>query len=207
MLWILRGQISLRKNNKKIFLFLLINSFSVVQAASSISHDTNVDDLFQNLKKRKASTLLTAVQSLDQQFFRKENHILIFDSMSPQGSSNKSPRIVLFGKNKELRIGFSPHHQSGQNFDIIQWRDVTKTWEFREISFSKHGPHLSEANPSICMQCHRDHKPKITDSYLDDLYKRLKPQIDTAHFFKLKAKDPIYKNLIDQLEYKNDSQK
>ena len=176
-------------------LLLVISTFNFAAATTDLSYNTNVDDLFNELKKLNAQTLLDAVNVLDKQFFKRENYVLIFDSMSPQGSRAEAPRVVLFGKDKKLRIGFSPHNQDGKNFEIIQWRKITKTWEFREISFSKNGPKMSPADPSVCLQCHRDHKPKIVDSYLNELTSSLKGKVDTTKFVKIKAQDPIYKKL------------
>jgi hypothetical protein len=175
--------------------FFLTSSFSVCIATQSISHDSTVDDLFKQLKKIKTQTLLDAVNVLDKQFFKKENYVLIFDSMSPQGSRAEAPRVVLLGKDKKLRIGFSPHNQNGKNFEIIQWREVTKTWEFREITFSQQGPQMSGADPIICLQCHRDHKPKIINSVANEILDGFKPSINKEKFLKLKEKGPIYKKL------------
>lgn len=180
--------------SRKILIVLLLMHGKTC-FAQTIAFDSSVEQVFNNLKKTRTTNIVDAVLLLNKQFFKRENYVLIFDSQSPQTSSPEAPRVLLFGKDKQLRIGFNHNRKDGQDLEIIQWRDLTRTWEFREIKFTPQGPILSKADPIMCLQCHRDHKPKIVAQEFMVLLSDLKPKINKEKFLRKVQSDPIYKKL------------
>ena len=161
----------------------------------SVGFEFNVDQLFQAIQLAGSKSVLEAVSLFDDRYFDKGQYALVFDSRSPQTSSPEAPRVLLFGKNKHLRVGFNHHGKHGQDLEMIQWRELTRTWEFREIKFTKKGPVLSRANPRSCLHCHRDHKPKFDGFLMQSLRHSTKKLLDISSFAKKIETDPIYRRL------------
>jgi len=180
-------------NFKICLIIALLPSFLYSAPSQEIPHGIKVEKLFSILKENQVHSVKEAIQLFSEDFFEKENYALVFNSLSPQTSSADAPRILLFGKDRKIRMGFNHHKKTGQDLEVIQWRDSTQTWEFREIKFSKNGPTISSPNPNLCMQCHDNYKPKFEDHFLQSMRKSAKARTNTDAFYKKVAKDPIYR--------------
>lgn len=163
-----------------------------------VPFESTIDQLFTVLKKNNTENIETAIVTLNNNFFKIDNYSLIFNSTSPQASSPQSPRILLFGKDKKLRLGFNHRLGNDRNLEAIQWREDKQEWELREITFTKSGPQISKANPSLCLTCHLDTKihPNFNNAVnsLDPTQKN--PSKNYTEFFKkIDPKDKVFKRL------------
>lgn len=175
------------------FKLVIYFCFSQTVFAEKIKTNDDLEAVYKKLIANQVRDVKEAASLFDDSFFEKEQYALIFDSLSPQTSSPDAPRVLLFGRNKKLRVGFNHHKKDGQDLEVIQWRDVTQTWEFREIKFTKLGPLLSKANPGVCLQCHDDHKPKFDGALMASLRDSFKKQQDRTGFLRKQNSDPVYK--------------
>jgi hypothetical protein len=189
-------------------IYLLIFTISLNLNASEVSFDTNVEDLYITLKKEKVTNIVSAVKLFDNRFFDESQYAIMFRSLSIQPSSYQNPRILLFGKDRKLRVGINHHIGEERNLEILQYRSKSKVWELREIKFNNGKVSLTKANPSICMSCHGNNKitpsfkgkvAQINEYTMDHLSKGRKP--DISHFRKLIKKDPIYSRLKSLNKY------
>ncbi|MBY0384495.1 hypothetical protein K2X05_04985, partial [bacterium] len=75
-----------------------------------------------------------------QEFF--QNYVLMYRSRSLQDASYLMPRAIVFGRSAKFIMAFNGHEkQKGyNNLEIIQYREKTQRWEFREITFSQYKP-------------------------------------------------------------------
>lgn len=87
----------------------------------------------------------------------RSHYTLMYRSRSLQAASYLNPRAIVFGADAKLILAFNGHpSQKGYDrLEIIQFRDETKSFEFREITFGSK-VHVSPPNPPVCKQCHRD---------------------------------------------------
>jgi hypothetical protein len=122
--------------------------------AQKVTVDATVEQLFTNLKLAKANNISEAIELLDPKFFEAGNYSLIFHSQSIQPSSETFPRIVLFGKNTKMLLGFNHRLGDVRSLEVLQWREVEKRWEMREISFTNGVAQISSPNPRQCVFCH-----------------------------------------------------
>jgi len=175
-----------------------------------VTFDSNVESLYKTLKKEKVKNIVSAIKLFDNRFFEEGQYAVMFRSLSIQPSSYKNPRILLFGKDRKLRIGINHHIGEERNLEILQYRSKSKVWELREIKFNNGKVSLTKANPSICMSCHGD--KEITPSFkgkvaqvneytMDHLSKGRMP--DISDFRSLIKKDPIYSRLKNLNGYLN----
>jgi len=190
-----------------IFFTLLCPSLLVAK----VKFDTSVEQFFQEIKKSKVKDVVSAVQLLDDKFFDRDQYAILFRSMSIQPSSYKFPRVLFFGKNKNLRIGINHHLGEKRNIDILQFREKEKAWELREIRFNKGIVSISGPNPSLCISCHGNKeiipsfKGKFIqrNEYATDALRGIKKP-DISSFKTVMTKDPIYSKLKGLNKYLSD---
>lgn len=133
-----------------------------VYASSGYGVDTSYDDgiSYETFQKKiqdsKAQTLEHALELVPSAFF--QNYVLMYRSRSLQDASYLMPRAIVFGRSSKFIMAFNGHEkQKGyNNLEIIQYREKTQRWEFREVTFFADKPPLfSEANPAKCLECHQ----------------------------------------------------
>jgi hypothetical protein len=97
----------------------------------------------------------------------------MFQSQSLQHADPLNPRIILYGEDATLVMAFtcatgdcgtgSAGVANGDHLEIVQWREDTKSFEYRDIAFPEGGtgaPVFSEANPHQCLGCHAASDPR-----------------------------------------------
>jgi hypothetical protein len=176
-----------------------------------VKFNSTVEDLYKVLKSKKVKDVISATKLFDDQFFAVRQYAVLFSSQSIQPSSYEHPRILLFGKDNEMRVGINHHIGKKRNLKIIQYRKKDKVWELREIKFDNDKVSLTRANPPVCMSCHGDKKvlpsfkgklAQINEYKMNYLMKGEKP--DVLIFKKSIKGDPIYSRLKNLEMYLGD---
>jgi hypothetical protein len=149
-----------------VFTFTSHVTFAYQQLNTALyTSDVKYDDgvsyewLTEKMKLTKAQTLESTLELIPREFYN--NYVLVYRSRSLQDASSLFPRAIVFGKSSRFIMAFNGHEkQKGfNNLEIIQFRETTHRWEFREITFSQNNlPVFSEANPKKCLECHQSPK-------------------------------------------------
>lgn len=94
------------------------------------------------------------------------NYTLAYDSKSLQSGSYAFPRAILFGRDAKFIVTFNghPEQQKFEELEVLQFRDATKKFELRSISF-RNGVVFSPKNPPVCLSCHGKSPRPIWSSY------------------------------------------
>lgn len=148
-----------------LFVFILIffgtaraeNSYLSQYTTDEKSDDgINYEQLVQGIQQTQAQTLEQALDLIPSSFY--QNYVLMYRSRSLQDANPLFPRVIVFGRTAQFIMAFNGHEkQKGFNqLEIIQFRQPTNRWEFREITFfNDKPPTFSEANPTKCLECHQ----------------------------------------------------
>ncbi len=152
-----------------LFLFLISNADQKISSTNypqatkpSYTSDVNFDDgidyegLVNKIETNSATTLEQVLHLVPQEFFA--NYVLMYRSRSLQDANPLFPRAIVFGRSAKFIMAFNGHEkQKGyNNLEIIQFREKTFRWEFREITFAEgQAPRFSEPNPQKCLECHQ----------------------------------------------------
>ena len=167
--------------------------------------------MYNTLKKGKVTNIISAVKLFDDEFFSDGQYAIFFRSQSIQPSSFQYPRILLFGKDRKLRVGVNHLMGNKRNLEIIQYRSKSRVWELREIKFDNGKLSMTQPNPSLCLSCHGDKKivpafkgkvVQVNKYKMDYLIKGKKP--DVSFFKNIVNKDPIYSRLKNLNGYLRD---
>lgn len=131
-----------------------------------LNHDDGIhfESFIQNIKDHNVTTLEQALALVPETFYN--NYVLMYRSRSLQDASPIYPRAILFGRTAKFIMAFNGHEeQKGfNNLEMIQYREATNKWEFRELTFFKDkAPVVSEANPKKCLECHQSPKRQNID--------------------------------------------
>jgi len=97
----------------------------------------------------------------------RSSFTLVYQSHGLQGSSAEAPRVILFGADAKLviAVGGDGSGLTADSVEISQFRDQTRSFEYREIQFpdpigKTKSAVFSAANPIKCTACHgRDPRP------------------------------------------------
>ncbi len=150
------------------FIYLVVSfvsasaDYGLPVAVSAYTSDVKYDDginyesLVENIKVNGAQTLEQVLDLAPQEFFL--NYVLMYRSRSLQDANPRFPRAIVFGRSAKFIMAFNGHEkQKGyNNLEIVQFREKTFRWEFREITFENgQAPRFSEANPKKCLECHQ----------------------------------------------------
>jgi hypothetical protein len=101
----------------------------------------------------------------------------VFKSRSIQYADPLNPRIVVYGEDAKLVLAFTcatgdcvalPGGATGpvaggEHLEIVQWRESSKSFEYRDITFPEGNTGevtLSEPNPQRCLACHGASDPR-----------------------------------------------
>lgn len=130
---------------------------------------------FELVRKKIETCDLKTIESLLERFpvTYLTNYTLMHSSRSLQSATPEAPRAILYGDDAKFIASFNGDrsHPGNRDLEIIQFRDETKSFEFRTIRFpedpgSAEKATISEANPQLCMNCHRQTNPRpIWDGY------------------------------------------
>jgi hypothetical protein len=98
------------------------------------------------------------------------HYVLMHHSRSLQGATANAPRAILYGKDAKLIIAVTgattgvtigdPHNTRSNHLEVLVFRDATQRFEARDVEFPKagegvHSVQFSDANPLLCLACHR----------------------------------------------------
>lgn len=119
---------------------------------------------FQWVKSKIESQNITSIDTLISvlpQSYR-ENFVLMRNSQSSQGATPERPRVLMFGNGDRAVISFngSPEERGFNKVEMVEFKNDTNRFEFREIDFTDGLPKFSEANPPRCLKCHQEKEPR-----------------------------------------------
>lgn len=87
----------------------------------------------------------------------RQNHALMYDSRSLQKSSFENPRAIIFDDSASFVAAFTDKSMTGgDRLEIMQFREESQSYEFREIIADANRLKVSEANPGKCKRCHTE---------------------------------------------------
>jgi hypothetical protein len=124
------------------------------------------DDFAAKIEVSHAQSIEAALDLLPPAM--RSNFTLMHDSRSLQGSSMLDPRAILFSEDGSFFVTFNgnPSQSGYAELEMMQFRESTKKFEFRVISFSPgSSPVVSEANPARCLTCHGSDPIPIWEDY------------------------------------------
>jgi hypothetical protein len=116
----------------------------------------NFENLIQIINTKGIKTIEKLLPELP--FSMRDEYVAMYHSRSLQDASFKYPRIILFGSDASLMLAFNgDSSQKGFNsLEVIQFRDATTQFEFRELNFDGvNRPTVTAANPPKCLRCHQ----------------------------------------------------
>ena len=104
----------------------------------------------------------------------QENYIIGHSSISAQPGVPSSPRVMMFdfsdpsSKSTHAFVmsanGGHPWLKQSQNLELMYFNPRSRELEYYDLVFEKgKTPHLSERNPSLCMNCHGDGTKDLPD--------------------------------------------
>ncbi len=139
----------------------------------------------------------------------RRKFVLLYKSRSIQSGSNLNPRVILYGDDAKLIITFngSPEQRGFNKLEIMQFRDDSFKFDFKEIDFSEAelGNVVFNEKPTSCVKCHGENGKPIWDSYAswpgaygsvdDNLIKDSTEKTNFLRFRELAKQHPRYKNL------------
>jgi hypothetical protein len=113
------------------------------------------------------------IKSLDQALtflpaeMMNNNYILMYHSRSLQESTPESPRALVFSPSARFILSFNggdPSLRGANSIEIIQYKDSSRSFEFREIEFIDGlRAKISGPNPKKCMECHQSQSRSNVD--------------------------------------------
>jgi hypothetical protein len=125
---------------------------------------------FEKLSEQIDSLRIRTIEdliSLLPPYMKNDNYVLMYRSRSLQAASPESPRAILYTPSARLILSFNggtPGTRGADTIELVQFRDGTKSFEFREIYFPKNGsPEISPPNPRKCLECHQSPVRKNVD--------------------------------------------
>ncbi|MEZ4749510.1 MAG: hypothetical protein R3B54_02445 [Bdellovibrionota bacterium] len=89
----------------------------------------------------------------------RTHFVLIEDSKSLQGATEKNPRAVLYARRGRFVLTFNgdPTQRGYRSLEMMEYQEDSHSYEFRRIDFPQSGPAVfSEANPKRCQGCHQN---------------------------------------------------
>lgn len=101
----------------------------------------------------------------------RSNYTLAYGTLAVQDASPDYPQVIMFGHDGKLLMAFNGHSsQRGyHNLEMIEFKDETKTFEFRDIEFPQNSSgnvKFSKANPIKCLGCHGDRPRPLWDNWV-----------------------------------------
>lgn len=114
-------------------------------------------DVKRLIEDNDADTLDKFVKALPEEFRRQ--YVLMTSTQSAHQATKLRPRVIMMGNGCRLILAFSgaltdPNYEA---LEAIEFDEQKAVFVFREIRFDRrhrNPPHISEANPSRCLDCH-----------------------------------------------------
>ena len=153
------------------FLSLLILLSSSAWAQSPFTYENLVEIIRSKHLKSVEETLPYFPPEM------RSNFTLVYDSFSLQKSSFQYPRSIMFGTDAKFTCTFGGHKtlEGFESLECYQFRDNSKTFDFREIAFPTEENLLKEAAFSLpnqralsntsCTMCHSKDPHPIWENY------------------------------------------
>jgi len=151
---------------KKTFLFSLSMILIFVGSAWS-KEKLTYERLVQIIEENNVKNIEELLPLLPKEY--RSSYTLMFRSQSLQSAAPNSPRVIMFGNDASLILGYNGdsklHKGKAEEnpfykLEVIQFRKDKAAFEFHEISFptpsnQKAKVHFSQTNPKKCLRCHR----------------------------------------------------
>lgn len=133
----------------------------LVGAESDVTYDT----LRHRIVERHATTIPAVLGLLPERL--RASYTLLYASQSLHGASYTHPRVILFSDTATLILAFNgdSSQSSYHRLEVIQFRDASKSFEFRSIDFERGQAEFSPPNPPACLACHGQSPRPIWASY------------------------------------------
>ena len=115
----------------------------------------DVEKLLKIISEEKIESIEALLPRLPKHL--RDRYVLMFKSRSLQQATFQRPRAILFEGDASLIVAFGASElRGGNSLETIQFREATKRWEFREVSFQAGQPaRVSLPNPRRCLECHQ----------------------------------------------------
>lgn len=124
------------------------------------------EKLIQVIDQKKLTTIESVLAELPSHMMDK-NYVLMYRSRSLQEATPESPRAIVYTPTASFILTFNGGLKTQRGHDtleLIQFRQETQRFEFRELSFDGiNQPKVSEANPQKCLTCHQSVTRKNID--------------------------------------------
>ncbi len=142
---------------------------SSTQPPSQSSYQSKKDFGFAELKQLIEGKQISSIEDLLPHLPEslRSNFTLMAESESAQGATPDNPRVILFGNDARTVLAFNGDpSQAGHNkLEVIEFKDDTREFEFRSITFPDSKSHnknveFSEKNPKACLGCHGGEDPR-----------------------------------------------
>ncbi len=126
------------------------------------------ESIVQLISLCKIKTIKKLLKLLPKKYLA--HHTFSYATLAAVDSSIEFPMVTTFGEDGKLMLSFNgASFQDGfNNLDIIQFRDKTKEFEFRQIKFPRkwhEKVEFSHKNPSKCLGCHGEKPRPLWDSW------------------------------------------
>ena len=143
--------------------FFIILSWPILMSQAK-ANDFNFENLVDLVNTNNPTSVSEVIPLLPAEI--RSNYTMMHTSMSAQGASPEFPRVIMFGSNGKMIITFngSPDQRNYSRLEIMQFRDDSKQFEFRTISFAN-GLAISKPNPTSCLSCHGSSPHPIWANY------------------------------------------
>lgn len=148
-----------------LLLPFLVYSYSDFSSSDGLDFE-GLQILFE---KNSVTTIEEALKSIKKKYPSLfDRYVLMYRSRSLQQASPMAPRAIVYGHSAKLIFAFNgKKDQRGySNLEVVQFRDATHSFEFREIEFKKgEPPKYSLPNPPKCLKCHQSPDRKDVDPH------------------------------------------
>jgi hypothetical protein len=138
----------------------LVSAVAIARADQPVSPSvpTAPTFTFEDLMKLINTKHITSIDNLIPELPEalRHSYTLMRKTGSLQDASREAPRAILFGKDAKLILTFNgePAQLGYDELEVIQFRDQTKEFEFRDINFAGGRLVVSKPNPIDCVSCH-----------------------------------------------------
>jgi hypothetical protein len=137
-------------------------------ATAPITYETIVD--WVRTRNIRSVDALLSQPELTPAFRR--GFTMVYGSRSVQYADPLNPRVILYGEDAKLVLAFTcapgdcgalATVPGGEHLELVQWREASKGFEYRDIAFPETGagePVFSGPNPGQCLGCHGGSDPR-----------------------------------------------
>ena len=138
---------------KLTFEIMMLLAFS-----AGAADEMSIDRLLQIVASKNLRTVESVIAELPLKM-KDSDYVLMYRSRSLQEATFAAPRAILYSESGRFVVTFNggdPNLSGHDTLETIQYRDDSRTFEFREISFADgKKPAVSVLNPQKCLACHQ----------------------------------------------------